>query len=73
MQENVNAINITSSLIANFGSDNVSVEPNGQILLKVKEIGNGDLLSISNMLQWSNVYMKRSDKHILTIFTPRKD
>lgn len=70
MQENANAINIEMDVIRNFGQDNVQVLSDGIIKLKLKELGNGDILNISNLLLLADIHIKRSDKNILVLFTP---
>lgn len=71
MQENVNAVNVLNSIVQNFGDERVSTCDGGIIKLSVKSLGNGDILNISNMLQWADVQMKRSDKGILVLFIPK--
>lgn len=71
MQDNVNAANVLDSLMHNFGDEQISTCDSGIIKLQVKGLRNGDIMSISNMLQWSDVQVKRSDKGILVIFIPR--
>lgn len=70
MQENANAINIEMSVVRNFGRDNVKVLPGGIIKLTIKELANGDILGISNLLLLADIHIKRSDKNILVLFTP---
>lgn len=71
MQNNVNAVNVLSAVTANFGSDRVTPYPDGSLRLKVKELGNGDILNISNMLVMADVKMCRSDKNIIVLFFPK--
>lgn len=71
MQVNVNAENVIQSLVQNFGEDNIQTCDGGIIKLQVKELQNGDILSISNLLQWSDVQVKRSDTRLLILFIPK--
>ena len=71
MQNNVNAENVFNCLTTSFGSDNVRILENGNIRLKVKSMGNGDILNISNMLLMADIQIRRSDKNIVAIFVPR--
>lgn len=76
MLENVNAINVNAenvlnSLVQNFGDLGISTCDGGVIKLQVKELGNGDILNISNMLQWADIKVKRSNTSILVLFIPK--
>lgn len=73
MQKNVNAENVWSSLNAKFGSENVTRVPGDDepIRLTVNELGNGDILNISNLLIYADILIKRSDKSILILFSPK--
>lgn len=72
MQNNVNAENVIGSLVANFGDGGaVSTCDGGIIKLQVRELRNGDVLTISNLLQWSDVQVKRSGSGLLIIFIPK--
>lgn len=73
MQENVNATNVINYAVVNFGENNVEYpsDPSGTVIVRIKEMGNGDVLTVSNMLQWADVVIKRSDKAIAIIFYPR--
>lgn len=71
MQVNVNAENVLNSLVINFGEDLVSTCDGGVIKLQVKSLGNGDILSISNMLQWADIQIKRSNTRLLVLFIPK--
>jgi len=73
MQENVNAVCTNDFAVQNFGAENVSVLPDGVIRCFTKEMGNGDVLTVSNSLQWSDVLIKRSDKGLVIFFSPKPD
>lgn len=73
MQNNVNAVNVLQLLVHNFGDVAVSTCDAGVIKLQVKELGNGDVLSLSNLLQWSDIQVKRSGVGLLILFIPKPD
>lgn len=71
MQDNVNAVNVLNSIVKNFGDEKVSTCVGGAIKLQVKFLASGDILNISNMLQWSDIQVKRSGVGILVLFIPK--
>lgn len=73
MQNNVNSENVLQSLVYNFGDQQVSTCDAGLIKLQVKELCNGDVLSLSNLLQWSDIQVKRSGVGLLILFIPKPD
>lgn len=70
-QENPNSVNVINSLVTNFGDLAISCCDGGVIKLQVKELGNGDILSISNLLQWADIRIKRSNTRVLALFVPK--
>lgn len=71
MQNNVNAENVLLKIVGAFGSDNVEKLLNGDVKLMVHSLGNNDILNISNMLQYADVQIKRSNKKIVVFFCIR--
>lgn len=71
LKENPNSVNVLNSIVQNFGDVAVSTCDAGIIKLQVKALGNGDVLSISNMLIWSDIQIKRSGNGILILFIPK--
>lgn len=71
---NVNAENVLSALVYNFGDGGaISTCDGGVIKLQIKELGNGDITCISNMLQYADVKVKRSGAGVglLILFIPK--
>lgn len=71
---NVNAENVLSALVYNFGDGGaISTCDGGVIKLQAKELGNSDLTCISNMLQYADVKIKRSGAGVgmLVLFIPK--
>jgi len=56
----------------NFGTDNVSVTDSGIIKVLTNEIGSGDVLSLSILLQWSIIRIKRSGLGLLILLIPKR-
>lgn len=73
MQNNVNAENVLQSLVQNFGDIAVSTCDAGVIKVQVRALGNGDILTLSNLLQWCDVQVKRSGSGLLMLFIPKPD
>lgn len=71
MQENVNAVNVISSAVSNFGSDNVQTCDGGIIKVSLQGLGNGDVQTLANLLQWSDVQVKRSGTGLLILLIPK--
>jgi hypothetical protein len=70
-RENPNSVNIINSLVQNFGDTAVSCCDGGVIKLQVNSLANGDILSISNMLGWADIQIRRSNTRILCLFIPK--
>ena len=70
-QENPNAVNVLNMVVNNFGEGQVSTCDAGIIKLQIKALGNGDILTLSNALQWADVQVRRSDKVLLILFIPK--
>jgi hypothetical protein len=73
MQNNVNATNVINYLVQNFGENQVATCDAGVIKLSVSGLGNGDILSLSNLLQWADIKIRRSGTKILCLFVPKPD
>lgn len=73
MQNEVNAQNVLNSVVLNFGNDNVQTCDGGIIKLTIKELRNGDILTISNLLISSDVRIKRWGNGLIVIFIPKAD
>lgn len=73
MQNNVNATNTLTSAVLNFGDERVQTCDGGVIKVTMKEVRNGDLLTLSNLLQWADVQIKRSGSGLLILLIPKSD
>lgn len=73
MQNEVNAQNVLNSVVLNFGSENVQTCDGGIVKLTVKELRNGDILAISNLLIQSDIRIKRWGLGLLILFIPKLD
>lgn len=73
MQGNVNAICARDYAIETWGRDNVTVLPDGIIRCFVRAMGSGDITTVSNILRWADVHVKRSDKGLVILFNPKPD
>lgn len=71
--DDVNARNVIDFLVTNFGEDNVSTCDAGVIKLQKKALASSDLLSLSMMLRWSDVYVKRSGTGLVILCVPKED
>lgn len=71
MQENVNAICVMDYAVQNFGSENISTSLDGVIRCSIKAMSSGDIVTVSNMLRWADVGIKRSDKGLLVLVKPK--
>lgn len=72
MQLNVNAECVRDYATERFGADNVVALLDGIIKISVKGMANDDISCLSRMLQWSDVYVKRSDKGLIILLNPRQ-
>lgn len=72
---NVNAENVLNALVYNFGDLAISMCDGGVIKLQIKELGNGDIIHISNLIQYADVKIKRSGAGVgmLILFIPKAD
>lgn len=73
MQNNVNAVNVLTSATLNFGNENVQTCDGGVIKVLIKELRNGDLLTLSNLLIWADIQVKRSGSGLLILLIPKTD
>lgn len=79
MQDNVNAIetshnveNMYGFVKQSFGEENVELQQFGVVKVKVKSMGVSDIQSLNIAIKWCNdIEIKRSDKNIVILFTPR--
>lgn len=72
MQENVNAICVRDYMIERFGSDHVQVLEDGVVRVDTNSLANQDIFSVCNMLQYSDAYVKRSNKGLVVLFNPKQ-
>lgn len=70
-QENPNAVNVLNYAVKNFGDERVSTCDAGVIKAQVAALGNGDILTLSNSIQWADVQVKRSGVGLLILFIPK--
>ncbi len=70
---NVNAVNTLTSAVLNFGEINVQTCDGGVIKVTMKEVRNGDLTTLSNLLQWADIQIKRSGSGLLILLIPKTD
>lgn len=73
MQSSVNAENLWNGLVSSFGSDNINREPGDDkpIKVMVTALGDGDIQTLSNLLIYGNIRIKRSGKSLLIICQPK--
>lgn len=73
MQDNVNAICVRDYMIERFGSGYVQVLLDGIIRIDTNSLVNQEIFSICSMLQYADVYVKRSNKGLVILFNPKQD